>query len=71
MNCQMRIYILRRDLKEWPYWKKGQMFGFENDTGIVWGMEDKETTVTYPLRETLAGYATMLLTEKGLFRRVF
>ena len=66
----MRVYILKRDFKEFPYWKKGTMFGFEDDTGIVWGMKDKETTSSYPLRASLSGYLYLLLTEKGLFRKV-
>jgi hypothetical protein len=66
----MRIYILKRDFWEYPHWKKGTMFGFESDTGIVWGMKDKETTNSYPLRTPLAGYLWMLLTEKGLFKEI-
>lgn len=66
----MRVYVLRRDFKEFPWWKKGTMFGFEDDTGIVWGMKNKETTDSNPLRAPLAGYLWMLLTEKGLFRKV-
>lgn len=66
----MRVYALRRDFKEFPYWKKGSLFGFEIDTGVVWGMEDKETTKSYPLRTSLAGYLNLLLSEKGMFRRV-
>ena len=64
------IYILKRDFKEWPYWKKGTMFYFENDTGIVWGMKDKKTTNSYPLRTLLAGYLWLLISEKGLLRKI-
>ena len=66
----MTVYILKRDFKEWPYWKKGTMFGFENDTGIVWGMEDRHTTNSYPLRTPLAGYLWLVKTERNLFRRI-
>jgi len=64
------VYKLRRDFKEWPYWKKGTMFMFENDTAVVWGMVDKNTTNGYPMRSFLAGYLWSLITEKGLFTKV-
>ncbi len=64
------IYKLTRDFREWPYWKKGTMFLFDNDTAVVWGMKDKKTTNSYPLRTPLSGYLWMLLTEKGLLKKV-
>ncbi len=66
----MKVYRLKRDFKEYPHWKKGTMFGFEDDTGVVWGMESKTRTNSYPLRTPLAGYLWMLLTEKNLFQKI-
>lgn len=63
-------YILKRDFNEYPYWKKGTMFYFENDTGQIWGLEAKKTTNSYPLRKELAKYLWLLLNEKGLFRKL-
>jgi hypothetical protein len=67
---ELRVYRLTRDFKEFPYWRKGKMFGFENDTGIVWGMKNKTMTNSFPLRTPLAGYCWLLLSEKGIFKKV-
>ncbi len=62
--------MVLRLIKNVPLLKKGRLFLFEIDTGMVWGMKDKNTTFSYPLREELAGYLWLLRTEKGYLRRV-
>ncbi|HDY68064.1 MAG TPA: hypothetical protein ENH85_09755 [Candidatus Scalindua sp.] len=57
-------------LKEIPMLKKGKLFYFETETGHVWGMKNKHTTNSYPLRNGLANYLWLLRTEKGYFRKI-
>ncbi len=59
----MRTYQLKIDL---PFLKKGRAFVFEDDTANVYAVLDGKVA-TYPLREGLAGYLWMLLTEKNKY----
>ena len=62
--------MIYRLIKDIPLLRKGKLFHFETETGHIWGMKDKYTTNSYPLREGLSGYLWLLRTEKGYFRKV-
>ena len=65
------MYIaLKRDFREYPYWKKGTRFYCEDETGYICGMKDEYTKNSYPLRSSLASYLWLVLHEKGLFKKV-
>ena len=60
-----RVFRLIKDV---PMLHKG-LFVFYDSTGLVHWIDNGEET-EYPLRNGLAGYLWLLLTEKGYFRHI-
>jgi hypothetical protein len=59
-----KIYELKVDL---PFLKKGKRFSFDYDLGWVYGFENVDKRMEYPLREGLAGYLWLLKTENDKY----
>ena len=58
-----RLYRLIHDL---PFLKAGTVFVFYDSTALVHWIDNGQET-EYPLRQGLAGYLWLLLTEEGMF----
>lgn len=56
----MRILKLKLDL---PFLKKGSIFGFEDDTRLIFAFNLNYGPAPYPLRPGLSGYLWLLSTE--------
>lgn len=62
----MRTFEL---LVELPFLPKGRLFWFDDDTGNVFAVLDGKIA-EYPLRNALAGYLWLLLTEPGYLKKM-
>jgi hypothetical protein len=62
----MRLYKLMVAL---PFLDKGRRFLFDDDTGNVYAILDGKPS-EYPLRQGLAAYLWLLMTERKYMRKV-
>ena len=56
----MRIFKLKLDL---PFLKKGRIFGFDDETHLIFPVNLNDGPAEHPLRPSLEGYLWLLLTE--------